>query len=238
MLCPRCTRPFYFLDPFDVTRCRCRRCGNTGAYETYHGREAASPSTTQSEYRRDKDTDPLLQRILQTLQISRDDIVLNLGCDSGDTSAAAAQYSKHVIGVDTDVASARLRHPGVQFLAHCFDQPLPFADASVDVLLSLHLIAHVRHADGFLRECQRVLRPQGRIAIVTANLDFVLHRHLFDPSNLQEWTLAEFRASMGRFFVPAFAEKSSSMFQLHPLNKLLAPVLKPDLLFVGLKPRD
>lgn len=50
--------------------------------------------------------------------------------------------------------------------------PLPFRDASFDVVLSMEGIEHFEHQAGFVRECARVLRPGGWLLLTTPN---VLH---------------------------------------------------------------
>lgn len=50
--------------------------------------------------------------------------------------------------------------------------PLPFRDASFDVVLSMEGIEHFEHQAGFVRECARVLRPGGWMLLTTPN---VLH---------------------------------------------------------------
>lgn len=46
--------------------------------------------------------------------------------------------------------------------------PLPYPDASVDEIAAIHFLEHLDHPTGgeFLRECFRVLRPGGVIAVV------------------------------------------------------------------------
>jgi ubiquinone/menaquinone biosynthesis C-methylase UbiE len=46
---------------------------------------------------------------------------------------------------------------------------MPFADSSFDLVLNLHALHHLESPQGvgaFLRECHRVLRPGGRLAII------------------------------------------------------------------------
>jgi predicted SAM-dependent methyltransferase len=47
-------------------------------------------------------------------------------------------------------------------------RPLPFADASCDIVYAEHFFEHLDYpddADAFLRECRRVLRPGGRLSL-------------------------------------------------------------------------
>ena len=67
------------------------------------------------------------------------------------------------------LAQARAK-PGadrVRFLAHDLRQPLPFADACFDRVVSGLVLEHLEALDGFFAEARRVLRPGGR-AVVSA----------------------------------------------------------------------
>jgi SAM-dependent methyltransferase len=48
--------------------------------------------------------------------------------------------------------------------------PLPFRDASFDVVLSMEGIEHFENQAGFVRECARVLRPGGWLVVTTPNV--------------------------------------------------------------------
>ena len=54
--------------------------------------------------------------------------------------------------------------------------PLPFADASFDRIFSEHVLEHFTRDAGLslLRECRRVIVPDGRIRITVPDLDFYL----------------------------------------------------------------
>lgn len=67
--------------------------------------------------------------------------------------------------------------PGVQVVHDALRFPWPFPDASFDHVLCRHIIEHIPHnlgivpyKDGFIRfmeECHRILRPGGRLEVVT-----------------------------------------------------------------------
>lgn len=52
---------------------------------------------------------------------------------------------------------------------------LPLRDSAVDLLVSLQVVEHLWDLPGFLRECARVLRPRGSLAVTTPN------RPVFSP---------------------------------------------------------
>jgi len=66
-------------------------------------------------------------------------------------------------------------------------EPLPFAESSVSHMFNEHFIEHItrEQAVSFLKECFRVLTPEGAIRITTPNLRFLTHCYFSDSIN--EW---------------------------------------------------
>jgi predicted SAM-dependent methyltransferase len=54
--------------------------------------------------------------------------------------------------------------------------PLPFDANTIDFVYSEHLFEHLRHEEGafHLRECFRVLKPNGRVRVATPDLQFLI----------------------------------------------------------------
>lgn len=233
MICPACRKPYFFIDEREPAGARCLRCGHRApfvqpAYDNYH-----EELYTSGTYRRDRRTDPQLRRILDCLAITRGERVLDVGCGVGDYTRAIAALTPDVTGLDLNVDAARRISPELSFREYDCNQPLPVASGTVDVVVSVNLIEHLVHHETFIGECARVLRPGGRIALTTANLDFFLHDRHFDRTHVREWTLPQFGHLMEGSFTTRVLEKSSGMFKWYPLNVLTTIVLKPDLLFVG-----
>lgn len=100
--------------------------------------------------------------------------VLEAGCGAGQGlgllsrtahSLTAGDYSQPVL----DIAE---RHYGRRLNLRQFDaQAMPFAAASFDVVILFEALYYVPVATAFFRECQRVLRPGGRLLLATANKD-------------------------------------------------------------------
>ncbi|KHE94012.1 MAG: class I SAM-dependent methyltransferase [Candidatus Scalindua rubra] len=57
-------------------------------------------------------------------------------------------------------------------------QDMPFADSSKDVILLFEAIYYLQNVNQFLNECKRILRPGGKVLIVTANKNL----YDFNPS--------------------------------------------------------
>lgn len=187
-------------------------------------------------YRRDARTDPQMMEILRRLKLRPSERVLDIGCGPGDYTVEIARTTKNTTGVDLDVELAKRKHWDLDFIGHdCNEGPLPFEDSSVDAIISINLIEHLRNPERLLEECKRVLRKNGRIAITSANLDFFLHDYFFDRTHLHEWRLKGFKEIVGRYFQVELAKKSSSMFNYYPFNFFLVNFLKPDILIIGRK---
>lgn len=58
------------------------------------------------------------------------------------------------------------------------EEPLPFPDATFDLVWVIEVIEHVRNVEPLVAELRRVVRPGGRIILTTPNSAFWLYRVL------------------------------------------------------------
>lgn len=78
-------------------------------------------------------------------------------------------------------------------ITHNLTQGIPFPDASFDVVYHSHLLEHFpkNAAKSFLRECCRVLRPQGVLRVIIPDLEQIARNYLIAleqaSSGSQEW---------------------------------------------------
>ena len=99
--------------------------------------------------------------------------------------------------LNTDVEDFRRRGEVVYMDAR---EPFPLPDESFDVVFSEHMLEHLTYADGrhCLRECQRVMRPGGRIRLATPSLDRLIQLYGDDLTDLQRryirWSVETFIA--------------------------------------------
>lgn len=98
--------------------------------------------------------------------------VLDLGCGTGRHALWLAAAGARVTAVDFSegmLAEAR-RKPAaeaIRFVVHDLHQPLPFAEAAFDLIVSGLVLEHLQELEPFFAEAQRVLKPAGR-AVVSA----------------------------------------------------------------------
>lgn len=146
-------------------------------------------------------------RFAQTFTAGKD--VLDYGCGSGYGSATIARDARSVKAVDVAAdaiayAGAHHAHDNLEYRTIDPEGPLPFPDASFDVVLSFQVIEHVPQPHAYLREVVRVLRPRGVLVLATPDRRtrlFPLQRP-WNRYHLTEYS----QRSLGRLLSAHFAE--------------------------------
>lgn len=98
--------------------------------------------------------------------------VLDYGCGSGYGAAHIAEVAEQVTAVDVaadaiDYARGQFSRENLGFEVIDPSRPLPFTDASFDVVLSFQVFEHVPDAGRYLAEIRRVLAPGGTLVLAT-----------------------------------------------------------------------
>lgn len=103
--------------------------------------------------------------------------LLDVGCGNGDFIARMAVKGWQVVGIDFDEAAVRnaRRYPGVDarvgdLLSQRFDT------ASFDAILLSNVIEHLPNPAEVFAECFRLLRPDGRLVMITPNTEALGHQ--------------------------------------------------------------
>jgi ubiquinone/menaquinone biosynthesis C-methylase UbiE len=111
-----------------------------------------------------------LRRAFLLEHVQAGDAVLDVGCGAGELTAALLHAGTEPIGVDVAreaLRRARERVPGADLRLWAPGEPLPLADASVDVVWAGEVVEHVADVAPWLSELRRVLRPGGTLLLTT-----------------------------------------------------------------------
>lgn len=102
--------------------------------------------------------------------------LLEVGCGNGRQLERLVQAGWQAQGVDFDPAAVtQARSLGLEVrLGDIAEQD--YADGSFDAVVASHVIEHVPEPAAFLRECRRILRPDGYLVLLTPNAAALGHR--------------------------------------------------------------
>jgi ubiquinone/menaquinone biosynthesis C-methylase UbiE len=137
-------------------------------------------------------------KIVAYLDLSPDDVVVDIGGGSGIGARAAARISGcWGIVVDRSTGMLRQSDPNSRVLLMAGDATaLPLADASIDGALCLDALHHFRDAAGALKEIRRVLKPGTHLVVqemdrrrISARLISLAERVVGEPGS--GWTPEE-----------------------------------------------
>ncbi|MFV9506637.1 MAG: class I SAM-dependent methyltransferase [Oscillochloridaceae bacterium umkhey_bin13] len=119
---------------------------------------------------------PRIRKVLRFFRDRSPGICLDLGYCPGSFADYLVQQGWSCVGLD--IVQRVNAGSGVQHLQSDIFRGLPIADQQVDAITAGELIEHLTDDGAFLRECWRVLKPGGLLALTTPNLTFALNRGL------------------------------------------------------------
>jgi SAM-dependent methyltransferase len=115
----------------------------------------------------------LLDRHFTSPRNGRQARVLDFGCGTGTMVRELRRYGR-AQGIDADEAAVRLsRKRGIEEVEHVPEGPLPFEDASFDLVTALDVIEHVDDDRGLILELRRVLAPGGTLLVTVPAFGFL-----------------------------------------------------------------
>ncbi len=100
--------------------------------------------------------------------------VLEIACGTGPGLGALKAAARSLVAGDIsdEILSRARAHYGSRIDIRVMDAlSLPFADASLDVVIIFEALYYVPDAQRFVAECSRVLRPDGVVLVSNANKD-------------------------------------------------------------------
>ena len=110
--------------------------------------------------------------------VSRDDVVLDLGCGYGEFINTVQCREKYAMDLNPD--APRFLADQVKFLAQDCSMRWPFPDASLDVVFTSNFFEHLPDKTALgrtLDEIRRCLRPEGRLIALGPNIKYLPGRY-------------------------------------------------------------
>jgi SAM-dependent methyltransferase len=157
---------------------------------------------------------------------ARDLDILDFGCGTGTMLGHLARFGDPG-GVDIDESAIDFCHQrGVDAARRIEPGPLPYADASFDLVTALDVIEHIEDDRATLAELDRVLRPGGHLLVAVPAMPF-----LWGPQD-------EISQHFRRYTAPVLRERlREAGFAVHRLS-YFNTILFPGIAAVRLLRRD
>ena len=155
---------------------RLREKASLAMCSTVPGYETLAPSRTWRQLGRLMSIFPPLREVgrMRTMCLAGipKGSVLDVGCGAGEFLGMMQEAGWKVLGFDSDPAAARAAREsfGVPVIVGDFSTADLPAE-SFDAVIASHVIEHVYDPVSFLSACRRVVKPGGRVVVVTPNLD-------------------------------------------------------------------
>ena len=110
----------------------------------------------------------ILPNLLRLLDIKKDEVILDLACGQGFFSREFAKAGAKVIGVDIskELIEIAKKNRGVTYYVASADKLTFLKNQSVDKITIVLAIQNIENAHGVFAECQRVLKPNGKLLLV------------------------------------------------------------------------
>jgi len=108
-----------------------------------------------------------VRKLVRLLNVNSDSAFLDLGCGTGNYTAALQKTAKSLIGIDISkgmIEQAQVKFPQIHLI--CGDVTnLPCDSETFDGAFAIQLLHHLNKKEIFLKEAHRVLRKGGCLAI-------------------------------------------------------------------------
>lgn len=116
--------------------------------------------------------DEKIYQLLSHLDLKRCNAILDMGCGTGVLFPFLnnlTQGKATIFAIDFAEGMAReaaqQNYPAVKILCGCA-RYLPLLDNSIDLIIAFHVFPHIQGKNLALKECWRVLKPGGELAIM------------------------------------------------------------------------
>jgi SAM-dependent methyltransferase len=110
-----------------------------------------------------------VERLLLDEALQSGAVALDAGCGRTTRLRDYRDRITHLVGVDSDEAAGRENPFLDEFVPANLDESLPFDEDSFDLVYANFVVEHLKHPERGFAEWRRVLRPGGRLVLLTSN---------------------------------------------------------------------
>ena len=108
-----------------------------------------------------------IEKLIKVLRVNNRSHLLDLGCGTGNYTAALQKVAEKVIGIDISqgmLQRARTKFPKIQFVQGDITR-LPFNSNTFDGTFAIQVLHYIKEKDLFIREVYRILQKGAYFAI-------------------------------------------------------------------------
>lgn len=153
----------------------------------------------------------LIKYISNRFNFKKEYKILDLGCGRGDFLKAFKNNLFDIKG--SDILDINIE--GIDIKKFDFSKDVfPYEDSSFDVIFSKSVIEHINSAENFLKESYRVLKPGGRILILTPEWKSQMYIFFNDYTHIHPYSIKSMNSVLK---VNGFKDVNSERFYQHPI---------------------
>lgn len=140
--------------------------------------------------------------------------LLDVGCGRGEFARGFADLGLAVEGLDRERCESRWLRGLTVGCADLGTAPFPYPDGRFDVVFSKSVIEHFERPGRFLAECRRVLRPGGRLIVLTPDWQTQMPIFYDDITHCRPFTVEAMHDALR---MHGFAEVGAELFYQLPV---------------------
>jgi len=171
----------------------------------------------------------LCRYLCRRFDIKKGSRLLDIGCGRGEFLNGFKGMGLEVVGIDREESEFHANDKLEVKYVDIEKKALPFGDNAIDIVFSKSVMEHLFNPENLMRECYRVLKPGGRVIVMTP--DWVSQTKIFfdDYTHRQPYTVRAVEEMLNVF---GFRQVKSELFyQLpiiwkYPILKLLSTLLR------------
>lgn len=140
--------------------------------------------------------------------------ILDVGCGRGDFLGGFKERGLDAYGLDREADAVKIEGGASVKCCDIEKNAFPFPDNTFDVVFSKSLIEHLYNPENFITECRRVLKPGGRLILMTPDWTSTMKIFFDDYTHRQPYTAAAAKDLLDIF---GFLETRAEIFYQLPV---------------------